>query len=183
LAALDEDTAQALRQQYTASQSDGKRIVVERTHQLCDANEKAHLRAELDSERTAIWLLLVGLLGITGIAAAFNHETTMLVGAVGGFLSPTVESLTSRDARSSSWGIMILSPVGGALTAIGGLLLVGLLSADGVGLLGEVFTNSWGNPNSVVALALALLFGFSGQLFSRPAISAASQLDRSTNTT
>jgi hypothetical protein len=61
-------------------------------------------------------------------------------------------------------------------TAVGGLLLVSLLSSPNINVLGLLFGDVWHHPGSVVGLALALLFGFSGQLFSRLAISAASQL-------
>lgn len=72
----------------------------------------------------------------------------------------------------------MLSPVGGALTADGGLLLVRLLFDQSINLLSEVFRdNSWGNPAGALAMALALLFGFSGRLFSRLAIAGTAQLN------
>jgi hypothetical protein len=44
-------------------------------------------------------------------------------------------------------------------------------------VLGAAFRdNSWDNPTMPIALALALLFGFSGRLFSSLAISATAQL-------
>lgn len=73
----------------------------------------------------------------------------------------------------TSWGVLMLSPVAGALAAAGGLLLVRFLADPDVGVLGELFRAAWDAPSSPVALALALLFGFSGRLFSSYALAAA----------
>ena len=99
----------------------------------------------------------------------------MLVGAVGGFLAPLIDA-RNPDSKQSTWGVRVLSPVGGALTAVAGLLVVDFLarlstySAESFG----AWAPSIRRPH--VALALALLFGFSGKMFSSMAITATSQI-------
>ncbi|MFD1545766.1 hypothetical protein [Nonomuraea guangzhouensis] len=139
------------------------------------AQEERSFELDYEQQRVALWLALVGLFGVFGIGAAFDHRTTLLLGAIGGFLSPVVGAM--RAQKQSSWGVMVLSPVGGALAAAGGLLLTRMLSDQQINILGQVFReNSWGAPDKPLALALALLFGFSGTLFSRMALAASIQL-------
>jgi hypothetical protein len=153
----------------------GKRIIISSIHLLTQEGEEVALVKEFDQQRIGLWLALVGLIVVFIIGMTLDHEVALLMGALGGFLSPVVAALTTHKA--SSWGIMVLSPVGGALTAVGGLLIVRLLSDPKINILGSVFLqNSWDAPGNSLALGLALLFGFSGQLFSRLAISATSQL-------
>ncbi|WP_143517535.1 hypothetical protein [Pseudonocardia sp. MH-G8] len=157
-----------------------KRLTLDDKWRRAERLEGNALMRELNGQRISLWLAMVGLLATFAIGLFLDHELTLLLGALGGFLSPVVTTLTHEresTAHESSWGIMVLTPVGGALTAVGGLLLVRLLADVDIGILGPVFlANSWENAQSPVALALALLFGFSGRLFSRLAISAASQL-------
>jgi hypothetical protein len=141
--------------------------------------DQAHQQKTLDlfdHQRIALWLTAVGLGAICASSAFLGHEKTMLVGAIGGFLAPAVSALTSTS-RTSTWGVLVLSPVGGALTGLMGLLLVYFLSSDQIGILGKVFnSNSWDNPETAIALTLALLFGFSGRLFSQLALQASTRL-------
>ncbi|MEU5260374.1 hypothetical protein [Amycolatopsis sp. NPDC021455] len=133
----------------------------------------------------AVLLTAMGLAGIVLTACALGHPLILLLGAMGGYLAPVVSALTGRER--ASWGLLVLSPVAGALTAVGGLLLVRVLSDPHLNVLGSVFYDSanfyTGFSNtaqeSPFTLALALLFGFSGRLFSRLALSASSQLDPS----
>ncbi|WP_327300240.1 hypothetical protein [Streptomyces goshikiensis] len=127
---------------------------------LIAATEELHRQEDEDFEREyehqhiALWLAL------TGIAAV------LLLGGLGGFLSPLIGVM--RSQRRTSWGVLVLAPVGGALAAPGGLLLVRMLADPELNLLGQVFLhNSWGAPAQPISLAVALLFGFSGTLFSR----------------
>ncbi|MFQ6325712.1 hypothetical protein ACLMAL_06180 [Nocardia sp. CWNU-33] len=176
LQVLDDKEAGRLgRQLHEAATPNSKRIVIERAHELVHEREDAGLVTEFDHQRVSLWLALVGLDGVIAIGIVLGHEVTMLMGALGGFLAPTVSSLTNRNTPSS-WGVRVLSPVGGALTAVGGLLLVDLLSDSRVNLLGSIFRDVWEKPTTPIALALALLFGFSGRLFSSMAIRASSQL-------
>ncbi|MFE3606929.1 hypothetical protein [Streptomyces goshikiensis] len=73
-------------------------------------------------------MLLLGL--------ALDHRLSMLLGGLGGFLSPLIGVL--RSQRPTSWGVLVLAPVGGALAAPGGLLLVRMLADPELNLLGQV---------------------------------------------
>ncbi|GLF94011.1 hypothetical protein [Streptomyces yaizuensis] len=148
---------------------------------LIAATEHVHRRddtaaeQEYEQQRIALWLAITGLGAVLLLGLVFDHRLTMLMGALGGFLSPVIGVL--RSQRPSSWGVLVLAPVGGALAASGGLLLVRMLSDPELNLLGEVFlANSWDAPTRPLALAIALLFGFSGTLFSRLALTATGQL-------
>jgi hypothetical protein len=61
------------------------------------------------------------------------------------------------DAKQVTWGVRVLSPVGGALTAVGGLLVVSFLAAPDVNLLGEgvpeQFVEQLDNPGRAGARA------------------------------
>jgi hypothetical protein len=154
--------------------ANARRILVSRADELCHARDDAALRGGYDRQRASLWLALVGLWGVIAIGSVLGHIETMLMGAIGGFLAPLIDARLS-EAKQSTWGVRVLSPVGGALTAVGGLLVVSFLADPDVDLLGGVFrNNSWNNPTTQVALALALLFGFSRKLFSS-AITAGSQ--------
>ncbi|SOD86720.1 hypothetical protein [Streptomyces sp. Ag109_G2-15] len=143
----------------------------QRVHDLEDtASER-----DYEQQRIALWLAMTGLGSILLIGSVLDHRATMLLGALGGFLSPVIGVL--RSQRPSSWGVLVLAPVGGALAAVGGLLLVRMLADPDLNLLGQVFLeNSWAAPARPLALAMALLFGFSGTLFSRLALTATGQL-------
>ena len=177
LGETDKAAKEALRAGFDcASTPNARRILVARADELCHARDDAALRAEYDRQRASLWLALVGLWGVIAIGSVLGHIETMLMGAIGGFLAPLIDA-RQPDAKQLTWGVRVLSPVGGALTAVGGLLMVSFLAAPDVKLLGEVFrNNSWNNSTTPVALALALLFGFSGKLFSSMAITAGSQI-------
>ncbi|WP_424883529.1 hypothetical protein [Streptomyces sp. SLBN-8D4] len=139
---------------------------------------------DYEEQRVALWLTTVGLLVVLGLGLTQNHQTTMLFGALGGFLSPVLGVLRSHPRPSSSWGVLLLSPVGGSLAAFAGLLLIRMLADPQLNLLGQVFlSNSWDDPERPIALASALVLGFSGNLLSRLVMAAAGQLapDRGTD--
>jgi len=174
---VDPEAARALRGQFALATDDcGKRLIIGHAHQLVHAQKEDLLAQEFEGQRVALWLSIVGLFGIVALGlASKEHQITLLMGAIGGFLAPLVRISTGQKA--SSWGVMVLSPVGGALTAFGGLLLVRLLSDEKINVLGEVFRdNSWNHPSTVLALGFAVLFGFSGRLFSKLAIAGTAQL-------
>ncbi|WP_340379664.1 hypothetical protein U5640_30425 [Streptomyces sp. SS7] len=153
----------------------GRALVVAAAQRLDDAEDGAAER-DYDQQRIALWLALTGLCAILLTGRVLDHRETMLLGALGGFLSPVVGVLRAQRPPSS-WGVLVLAPVGGALAAVGGLLLVRMLADPELNLLGQVFLeNSWSTPDRPIALAIALLFGFSGQLFSRLALTATGQL-------
>ncbi|SEH03786.1 hypothetical protein SAMN05444920_1445 [Nonomuraea solani] len=149
------------------------RAVLIAAHEQLDQRRLAELEREYEQHRVALWLTAVGLGAILLIGISFDVRPIMLFGALGGFLSPATAVMRSADKRDRSWGVLVLAPIGGSLAAVGGLLLVRMLSDPGLNLLGSVFQqNSWGTPPGPFAYALALLFGFSGTLFSRLAVTA-----------
>ncbi|MEU1510667.1 hypothetical protein ABZ490_00655 [Streptomyces sp. NPDC005811] len=153
----------------------GRALVLAAAQRLDDAEDGAAER-DYDQQRIALWLALTGLCAVLLIGRVLDHRETMLLGALGGFLSPVVGVMRAQRPPSS-WGVLVLAPVGGALAAVGGLLLVRMLADPELNLLGQVFLeNSWNAPARPIALAIALLFGFSGQLFSRLALTATGQL-------
>ena len=79
--------------------------------------------------------------------------------------------------RTLSLGMVVLSPVAGTLNAIGGMMVVGFLAQDQIALLGDAFAGVWGDGSaSLTALAVAVLLGFSGGLFSRIAVAGTAPL-------
>lgn len=154
--------------------AEGRALVLAAAQRVHDVEDGAAER-DYDQQRIALWLALTGLGAVLLIGRVLDHRETMLLGALGGFLSPVIGVM--RSQRPSSWGVLVLAPVGGALAAVGGLLLVRMLADPDLNLLGQVFLeNSWSAPERPIALAVALLFGFSGQLFSRLALTATGQL-------
>ncbi|MFE6270611.1 hypothetical protein ACFVQ9_17720 [Streptomyces goshikiensis] len=148
---------------------------------LIAATEELHrqedddFEREYEHQRIALWLALTGVAAVLLLGLALDHRLSMLLGGLGGFLSPLIGVM--RSQRPTSWGVLVLAPVGGALAAPGGLLLVRMLADPELNLLGQVFLhNSWGAPAQPISLAVALLFGFSGTLFSRLALAATGQL-------
>lgn len=153
---------------------EARALLLAATASLHDREDSAAER-DYDRQRVALWLAMAGLAMAFVTGSTVGHEQTMLLGALGGFLSPLVGVL--RSQAPASWGALVLAPVGGALAALGGLLLVRLLADPELNLLGQVFfDNSWGAPTQPIALAIAMLFGFSGTLFSRLALAATGQL-------
>ncbi|MFI6153032.1 hypothetical protein ACIBCA_10095 [Kitasatospora sp. NPDC051170] len=145
------------------------------TSEYLHDREDVEAEREYEQQRTALWLATTGLGAVLLIGATLGHQPTMMLGALGGFLSPLIGVM--RAQRPTSWGVLVLAPVGGALAAVGGLLLVRMLADPELNLLGHVFLdNSWNAPAQPIALAIALLFGFSGTLFSRLALTATGQL-------
>lgn len=137
--------------------------------------EDTETEREYEQQRTALWLATTGLGAILLTGIVIDHRLTMMLGALGGFLSPVIGVM--RSQRPTSWGVLVLAPVRGALAAVGGLLLVRMLADPELNLLGHVFLdNSWNAPVQPITLAIALLFGFSGTLFSRLALTATGQL-------
>jgi hypothetical protein len=169
-------TARALAAGKSAAADRAKelRLMVLEALKMWWAHQNEDLEVADDAQRRTMWLVCVGLafvlvLGLTG------DGVTLLAGALGGFLSPLLSVRERRigpaDHRTS-WGILMLSPVAGALAAYAGVLLVGFLASDGVDLLGPLFTEAADDRTSGVSITIAILFGFSGRLFSEVALSA-----------
>ena len=123
----------------------------------------------------AVWLTLVGLAAIYALSVTFpGREPIFVAGALGGLLG-SLSALFMN--RTLSLGMVVLSPVAGALNAIGGIMIVGFLAQDQIALLGDAFAGVWGDDSaSLTALAVAVLLGFSGGLFSRIAVAGTAPL-------
>ncbi|MET8243022.1 hypothetical protein ABZV31_00445 [Streptomyces sp. NPDC005202] len=104
---------------------EGRALLLAAAQRVHDLEDSASER-DYEQQRIALWLALIGLGSILLIGAVLDHRQTMLLGALGGFLSPVIGVL--RSQRPSSWGVLVLAPVGGALAAVGGLLLVRMLA-------------------------------------------------------
>lgn len=111
------------------------------------------------------WLIVCALMLINGLSYAVGNAGLFLIGATGGLLSRLTYSLYRSNVPTdygASWTKILLSPVVGALTGWGGVLLLHA-AADGQ-ILGSAFTLNWLAPNAAVH-ALALILGFSERLF------------------
>jgi len=107
------------------------------------------------------WLVAAGLMLIVVLAAQFGHVEFFLLGALGGLLGRLSRTQNTRAMATdygAYWTTLFLSPVVGALTGWGCLLLVAW--AVELKLLGEVFNLLvWDAPHSLPAMGAALLFG------------------------
>jgi Abnormal spindle-like microcephaly-assoc'd, ASPM-SPD-2-Hydin len=118
-------------------------------------------------QNKASWLVGCGLgliLVLSGVVR--HHSIIFLVGGLGGLLSRLSRSLDRKDVPTdygASWTTLFLSPVAGALGAWAGILLSGL--AVQLNILGPAFNTDWTDPSQPMALAIALVFGFSERLF------------------
>ena len=104
---------------------------------------------------------------ICALSATFlAHSSFFLLGALGGLLSRMQRMLTREKVAvdyGQSWITLFLSPVTGALAGWTGVLLVSV--AVDWGVLGSLFAKvHWDQPDQVLTLATALLFGISERL-------------------
>lgn len=152
------------------------RLAVAEGIRLWRQDEDLDLDELENSQRRVFWLVTTGL-ALAFIVGLYGHRTTLLFGALGGFLSPLIRIRWRRaqaDDYGASWGVLVLSPVAGALTAYGGILLITFLTSPDIELLGEALRKAgWDDSNEPISLTAALLFGFSARLFSSLALSAA----------
>lgn len=113
-----------------------------------------------------MWLVGSALLLIFALAAILQNAILLLLGAVGGLLSRLARTVSSADTANdygATWGALFLSPLSGALSAWGGVLLIVL--GFKFNILGMALNVDWCNPYEPATLAIALLFGFSERLF------------------
>lgn len=113
-----------------------------------------------------MWLVGSALLLIFAIAMTLQNGILLLLGAVGGLLSRLARTVSSADTGNdygATWGALFLSPLSGALSAWGGVLLIVL--GLKFNILGGALNVDWCHPYEPATLALALLFGFSERLF------------------
>jgi hypothetical protein len=142
---------------------------------LLQRQRDAPQEREVNHIRVAVWLTLVGLAAIYALSVTFpGREPIFVAGALGGLLGSLSALFTNRTL---SLGMVVLSPVAGALNAIGGIMIVGFLAQDQIALLGDAFAGVWADDGaSLTALAVAVLLGFSGGLFSRIAVAGTAPL-------
>jgi hypothetical protein len=113
-----------------------------------------------------IWLVACALLFMFALAVTLGNAVLLLLGAVGGLLSRLTRMTTDADTGADSgatWGSLFLSPLTGALSAWGGILLI-ILGLK-LNIFGSALNLDWCNPYEPVALGIALLFGFLERLF------------------
>jgi hypothetical protein len=113
-----------------------------------------------------MWLVGSALLLIFALAMTLQNAILLLLGAVGGLLSRLARTVSSADTANdygATWGALFLSPLSGALSAWGGVLLIVL--GLKFNILGGALNVDWCRPYEPATLALALLFGFSERLF------------------
>ena len=122
-----------------------------------------------------MWLVGSALLLIFALAMTLQNAILLLLGAVGGLLSRLARTVNSADTANdygATWGALFLSPLSGALSAWGGVLLIVL--GLKFNILGGALNVDWCRPYEPATLAIALLFGFSERLFD----GIASQIDQ-----
>lgn len=113
-----------------------------------------------------MWLVGCALLFMFALAVSLGNAVLLLLGAVGGLLSRLTRTTAASEVSNdygATWGSLFLSPLTGALSAWGGILLI-ILGLK-LNILGMALNLDWCNPYEPVALAIALLFGFSERLF------------------
>jgi len=113
-----------------------------------------------------MWLVGCAMLFMFALAVTLGNGVLLLLGAVGGLLSRLTRTTSAAEVANdygATWGSLFLSPLTGALSAWGGILLIVL--GLKLNILGTALNLDWCNPYEPVALAIALLFGFSERLF------------------
>jgi hypothetical protein len=113
-----------------------------------------------------MWLVGCALLLMFALAVTVGNAVLLLLGAVGGLLSRLTRTTAAADVPNdygATWGSLFLSPLTGALSAWGGILLI-ILGLK-LNILGTALNLDWCNPYEPTGLAIALLFGFSERLF------------------
>ncbi|HEX8817021.1 MAG TPA: choice-of-anchor D domain-containing protein [Terriglobales bacterium] len=113
-----------------------------------------------------MWLVGIALLFMFALAVTLGNAIFLLLGAVGGLLSRLTRTTEAADVPNdygATWGSLFLSPLTGALSAWGGILLI-ILGVK-LNILGAALNLDWCNPYEPVSLAIALLFGFLERLF------------------
>jgi hypothetical protein len=130
-------------------------------------NDDETLERNAEAQRRTLWMVNVGVPVII-VLGLYGPRVPLLFGAFGGFLAPVIRARRNRldpsDYRTS-WEILMLGPVAGALSAYGGLLLMQFLADKDIGLLGPVFAGHFNHPHTSTAKALAVLLGYSATLF------------------
>ncbi len=143
-------------------------MLVTESQRLIQSNDDERLSRNADAQTRTRWMVYLGI-GVVAVAGMYGPRTPLLFGALGGFMAPVMQARRRRldptDYRTS-WEVLLLGPVAGALAGYSGLLLAQFLASNQVNLLGPLFEqHAWHHPNTAVAKALAFLLGYSATLF------------------
>jgi len=124
--------------------------------------------------RKTFWLASAAVLVLISLAVFLGRAELLLAGALGALVSRLFGMVRTRnvpDDYPTLWTVLLLSPLVGALSAYGGLLLVTLLVE--LNVLGEAIGSiGWDSPRAGPTLGLAFLLGFSERLLDRLAARA-----------
>ena len=118
----------------------------------------------------ALFLTLIALAIAVALAATFDRESWLLLGAAGGLISRLSRVARRRPSPSdygAEWSSLILSPAGGAVAGWVGVLIMVTLSNPPFDAVSNEFSELWDDPKKPLGLVLAFAFGFSERLFSR----------------
>lgn len=74
------------------------------SYERLHAREDAATDAEFEQQRIALWLATTGVGVLLALGLALDHQVTMLLGALGGFLSPVIGVMRPQPERPRSWG-------------------------------------------------------------------------------
>ena len=149
-----------------------KLLLIKSYELLFDARD-TYYETLADWQNKAMWLVMVGLSILLMLGLGIGNAILLILGAVGGLLARMQKVLERKNIGfdyGMSWSTLFLSPLVGALTGWAGVILVYFL-VD-IGLLGDLLKPlqdaPWsGAHQSSVAMALAVTFGFSANLFNR----------------
>ena len=177
---LVNDIKAALTRDIAAPVQRWRAILVEALEQIFDKEDQDYF--DFDTwHNKLIWLVVCALLFIIALGLTFpTNSVLLLMGGIGGLLSRLRRSMTSTGtANDSTWGSLFLSPLTGAFSAWGGILLV--IVGLKFNLFGSALNLDWQDPYQPVPLAIALLFGFSERLFDGIAGQIEKKLDGSSS--
>ncbi len=170
---LAEEIQQALGQDACEARYARLKLLLIKSYEcLFDARD-TYFETLADWQNKAMWLVMVGLSILLMLGLGSGNAILLVLGAVGGLLTRMKKVLERKNIGfdyGMSWSTLFLSPLVGALTGWAGVLLVYFL-VD-IGLLGDLLKPlldaPWsGAHQSSVAMALAVTFGFSANLFNR----------------
>lgn len=80
------------------------------SYERLHAREDAATDAEFEQQRIALWLATTGVGMLLALGMTLDHQLTMLLGALGGFLSPVIGVLRPQPERPRSWGCWYWPP-------------------------------------------------------------------------
>jgi len=132
------------------------------------ANEKSFnaSRGVLSWQNKAFVLVFIGCALLIATTLTFANPTLLLLGFAGGFASRLLRGKTgASDDTELRWTSLFLSPIYGAIAGWAGIMVLAALK--NMNALGSTINFNWHDAaNSVPAMALAFVFGFSERFFS-----------------